>query len=81
MLQAIGKNIFCKPVFEETKLQILTLENKKPKHYLVVSVGQDVSNIQEGDQILARDRYNEMVVHKSEEFVVFTMDDVLAKAL
>lgn len=79
MLTAIGKNIVCKSIFDEVNKIIITSERRKPKYHLVLSIGEQVSNIIEGDKLHIREYSSEIVNHEGEELMIISCDTVLAK--
>ena len=51
-MQAIGKNILVKPLMEESKSKLLVTSLQKPFAYEVLSVGEEVTYVKPGDNVL-----------------------------
>jgi co-chaperonin GroES (HSP10) len=76
MIQALGKNVIAKPVYEEKKTIILTTAHKHPDYYVVLSVGDQVTIIKADDIIYAH-QYGHEVIEIDGEFAnVINIDNV-----
>lgn len=82
MLQALGKNIIVKPVQEEEKEQtklILTVKEKKPIYWEVLSVGHEVDKIWVGDFVFIHGYGMQEISYNNEKIFVVEVDKVYAK--
>ena len=81
MLQAIGKHVIVKAVYEEKKGNqplILTTKEPLPTHYEVMSVGEDVDSIQKGDKIPYPQYTNPLAEHEGEKLFVLSLENITA---
>lgn len=77
MLKALGKNIIIQAVKEEKKDGLLIIPNEKENYFWkVISVGEDVKNIVEGDNIYAL--YTSPIAG-CEGYHIVNLDNVAAK--
>lgn len=79
MLHAYGKNIVCKAIFEDKKGKlILTNEEQKPLYYQVISMGEEVCDLEIGDKIIVKEYFPFEIKHKDENFLIIDKDYILA---
>ena len=82
MLQAVGKNIILKAVSLKRKSGIITLTEDKADHYEVISVGNKVEGINEGDCVLlAKFGILCEVADGDDKFVLSNEDAIYAKKI
>ena len=80
MLHAYGKNIICKPIYEEKKGGlILTANERKPLHYEVTSVGDEVKLLGRTDKVIIRSHMFQEIKYQDETYLVMDESAVLAK--
>jgi hypothetical protein len=76
-MQALGKHVAAKAIFEEKKTTILLHKEPKPIYYEIVSVGKDVSELSVGDLIYPPDYISKYI--QDEDLYIFNCENVYAK--
>jgi len=80
-MQALGKNLLVKPIEEEFKKGILIMPTqKKPTLYEVLSVGDEITNVAEGDKIrIFEYGIKEIEIEDGSKVFVVPIENVYAK--
>jgi co-chaperonin GroES (HSP10) len=79
MIQAIGKHVVVKAIYAENKSLILTAQDPKPIHYQVVSKGDEVKEINEGDLLPAPQYTMHKIEDDGETFYIIALENIYAK--
>lgn len=76
-LEPVGKRVIITPV--EVAPGKLIVTNQKPSQFLVWAVGDDVTQVEEGDYIYLEKHYGVEIEHEGEKFQVIDEACILAK--
>ena len=80
MIEAVGKSIIIKPVYEEKKGQlILTDHDNKPIAWEVISIGEDVKCLDIGNKIALSTYGMQVIMYKGDKYYICQIENVLAK--
>jgi co-chaperonin GroES (HSP10) len=77
MLTPIGKRITVKPI--EIKHGALIVHNTKPKQFMIISIGDEVTKVKAGDTIFLEKHYGVEIEHENEKVLVIDENSILAK--
>jgi chaperonin GroES len=77
MLTPVGKRIIIKPI--ETKHGTIFITNQKPSQYQVISIGDEVTKVSQGNIIYLEKHYGIEIEHEGEKFLVIDESSILAK--
>jgi len=79
MLQAIGKYVILKAIYEKKQTIILTAKDPDPMYYEVISVGDEVKGLYPGDQLPYPQYTNQIVSDDGEKLSVISLENITAK--
>ncbi len=77
MLKPIAKRILVKPIEEKHGTLIVT--NQKPKQFLIIAIGEDVTKVNIGNTIFLEKHYGIEIEHENEKYLVIDEASILAK--
>lgn len=77
MLKPIGKRLLIKPIEEKHGTLIVT--NQKPKQFLIIASGNEVTKVMEGDIVYLEKHYGVEIEHENEKYLIIDEASILAK--
>ncbi len=82
MLQAFGKNIICKAIFEDKKNSLI-LSNKtlEPIFYEVISYGEETKFVSKGDKLYLIPYKLMDLKYEEEQFIFVDESSILARII
>lgn len=78
MIKAYGKHIIAKAIFPNKKSVVLTLEVEQPMHFEIVSFGDEVTNLCEGDKVLVFQYGLKNVKYENQDFCILPPENIYA---
>lgn len=79
MIEAYGKNVLVKAVFPVTEKKIITLQDEKPTHYEVISVGYLVDHMRVGEKLIMKSFGLHPFEHDGEKYYLAEIEAIVAK--
>lgn len=79
MLQAIGKHVILKAIFEKKEIVILTTKEPSPLYYEVMSVGDEVKGLYPGDQLPYPQYTSQILSDEGDKLFVISLENITAK--
>jgi co-chaperonin GroES (HSP10) len=79
MLAPVGKRILVRPLEEKHATLIIT--TKKPSKFVVISIGDEVTKVINGDIVYLEKNYGVDIEHDNEKFIVVDESSVLVKIM
>lgn len=77
MLKPVGKRIIVQPL--EAKQGPIILTQQKPTQFLVVSLGDEVTKVREGNVVYLEKHYGVEIEYEGSKFTVIDESSILAK--
>ena len=78
-MQPLGKRIIIKPIEQEKKTSVLILKDESPHLFSVLSVGDDVKKVKEGDTIMIASFSTSEIKHDGQTLLLVNEDNIIAK--
>ncbi len=78
MLQPLFNLIIIEPILKEKKT-ILTLNDEKPKSYKIIAIGESVSKVSIGDEVIIE--YPRHINYDDKTIIIVSEEQIIAKVI
>lgn len=79
MIQPLGNLILIEPILGEKKYSLLSIKEEIPKSYKVLAIGDEVTKVDIGDEIIIE--YPRTIEYNNAPHMFVNQDNIIAKVI